>query len=267
MEDLVSVIMPTYNEGALLEESIKSILNQTYRNLELLITDDCSTDEKTLSILKKYKELDERVHVFFLKENCGSGYSRNVSIENAKGRYIAFCDGDDRWVPTKLERQIAFMREKNYPVTYSSYIICNNKGKEKGIVVAPKKITYSMLKHDNKIGCLTAVYDTKLLGKKYFMPLIRKRQDWALFLTMLKDCKVAYGIKSPLAYYRVRAGSLSKNKFSLIKYNASVYQKILGYSPVKSYFYLTFVFLPSYFTKVLKKKIDSSLYTSHLLIL
>ena len=124
----------------------------------------------------------------------------------------------------------------------SSYIICDGDNKEKGINVAPKVISFSMMKRDNKVGCLTAVYDIKLLGKKYFMPTIRKRQDWALFLSIIKDCKKAYGIQEPLAYYRLRGNSVSSNKFSLIKYNLMVYRQILGFNGVKSALYFTILF-------------------------
>ena len=105
-EGLVSVIMPTFNCSLHLADSIDSILNQTYQNVELLITDDHSTDEETLSILRRYCEQDERVDVLFLEENKGPGYARDHSIERARGQYIAFCDSDDRWFPEKLERQI-----------------------------------------------------------------------------------------------------------------------------------------------------------------
>ena len=104
--ELVSVIMPTYNAGKFLADSIESILSQTYANLELLITDDCSTDG-TIDILKDFSQRDKRVKVKYLKSNVGPAIARNRSIERAKGRYIAFCDCDDRWMPEKLERQIA----------------------------------------------------------------------------------------------------------------------------------------------------------------
>lgn len=110
--DLVSVIMPTYNTGSILTESIDSILNQTYKNLELIITDDKSDDETTLAILRSYMLKDERVKVFFLDENKGTGYARNNSIKNAQGQYIAFCDSDDKWFPDKLERQVSFLKQK-----------------------------------------------------------------------------------------------------------------------------------------------------------
>ena len=260
-EELVSVIMPTYNCSQHLADSIDSILNQTYQNVELLITDDHSTDEETLSVLKRYCEQDKRVDVLFLEENKGPGFARDQSIQRAKGRYIAFCDSDDCWLPEKLERQIAFMNEKDTPLSYTSYIMRDENGKEVGFTTAPKRMTFSKLKCDNKIGCSTAIYDAKLLGRKYFMPFIRKRQDWGLFLTILRDSKAtAYGLQEPLAYYSVRTSSVSSNKMGLVKYNIRIYQKVLGFSPVKSRLYFYFIFMPTYLLKILKRKWDGYLY-------
>ena len=155
--------MPTYNASKYLADSIESILNQTYTNLELLITDDCSSDD-TLNILKKFAERDSRVKVEYLKSNSGPGIARNKSIERAQGRYIAFCDCDDRWMPDKLERQIAHMTRKDCALCSSSYLICDENNKVTGINISPNHLTLSNMKRDNKIGCLTAIYDTKRLG-------------------------------------------------------------------------------------------------------
>ena len=144
MKELVSVVMPTHNGDRFLEDSIRSILAQTYANLELLITDDCSDNNATLEILQRYQELDSRVDVVYLKENMGPGYARNKSIERAKGRYIAFCDSDDRWFADKLERQLAFMREKDCALCCSSYIVCNEKDENIGIRITPVRITYKI---------------------------------------------------------------------------------------------------------------------------
>ena len=259
-ERLVSVIMPSFNGAKHLAASIDSILSQTYINIELLITDDHSDDEETLSILKRFSEQDERVNVLYLDTNHGPGYARNKSIERAKGRYIAFCDSDDRWFPEKLERQIAFMEQKKCALCYASYIICDDMNTEQGIGIAPSSITFGQLKRDNKIGCLTAVYDTQMLGKKYYMPAIRKRQDWGLFLSILRDCKKAYAIQEPLAFYRNRQNSVSSNKLGLIKYNILIYQKVLGFSRLKSNLYFFCLFIPTHFKKLLKRRIDSFFY-------
>ena len=257
--ELVSVIMPTFNASKYLAGSIESILSQTYTNLELLITDDCSTDE-TRNILKEFSERDKRVKVKYLKENSGPGVARNRSIERAKGRYIAFCDCDDRWMPDKLERQIAHMRKHDCALCSSSYLICDENDKITGVNISPSHVTLGMLKRDNKIGCLTAIYDIKRLGHKFYMPAIRKRQDWALFLNILKECQICFCITEPLAYYRQRVDSVSSNKFSLVKYNVNVYETVFGYTRLRAYLYFFLIFMPTYYAKVLKRDSDSKRY-------
>lgn len=251
--------MPTFNASRYLADSIESILSQTYTNLELLITDDCSTDE-TRTILKEFSERDKRVKVKYLKENSGPGVARNRSIERAKGRYIAFCDCDDRWMPDKLERQIAHMRKHDCALCSSSYLICDENDKITGVNISPSHVTLGMLKRDNKIGCLTAIYDIKRLGHKFYMPAIRKRQDWALFLNILKECQICFCITEPLAYYRQRANSVSSNKFSLVKYNVNVYETVFGYTRLRAYLYFFLIFMPTYYAKVLKRDSDSKRY-------
>ena len=247
-KDLVSVIMPSYNASRFIGASIESVLNQTYRNLELIITDDHSTDEETIEILKSYAARDKRVRLFLMPENNGAGYARNNSIREARGRFIAFCDSDDRWFPDKLQKQLAFMRKHDCTLSYSSYLVCGADDERKGIVIAPSSLTLSELKHDNKVGCLTAIYDAKKHGK-FYMPTIRKRQDWALFLTILKVTGKAYGMIEPLAIYRKMPGTISANKWKLIRYNAKVYNFVFGYPMPLAYLYLFFIFLPTYFTK------------------
>ena len=256
-QELVSVIMPTFNAGEYLSSSIESILAQTYTNFELLITDDNSSDNDTLQILKDYSERDSRIKIERLSKNSGTGVSRNNAIERAKGRYIAFCDCDDRWLPEKLEKQIAMMEEKQCALSCSSYLICDDNSRLIGINRSPSEITFDMERHDNKIGCLTAVYDITRLGRKFYMPQIRKRQDWGLFLSILRECNVCYSLAEPLAIYRHRQGSISHRKFSLVKYNIRIYHDILGYSWTKSLIHFLFLFLPSYGAKVIKRKIES----------
>lgn len=261
-EELVSVIMPTYNAGKYLAGSIASILRQTHRNLELLITDDGSTDPLTLQTLRDMERNDGRVDVLFLDANHGAGYARNKSIERARGRYIAFCDSDDLWAADKLERQLAFMGERRCALSCAAYTLFDSaRQREVGICVPPATITFAMMRRDNKVGCLTAVYDTQMLGRKYYMPTLRKRQDWALFLQIVRDCKVCYACPGePLASYNIRRGSISHKKWALAKYNVAVYREILGYGWLKSRLYFALLFLPTYGCKVVRRRIDSFLY-------
>ena len=260
-KELVSVIMPTYNASRFLTDSIESILAQTYSNIELLITDDCSTDD-TRDILRQYAEKDPRVKVEFLNENSGPGIARNRSIERAQGRYIAFCDCDDRWFPDKLEKQLNHMTKHDCALCSSSYLICDENNEVTGVSNSPSYLTLRDMKRDNKIGCLTAIYDIKRLGHKFYMPAIRKRQDWALFLNILKDCQICFCITEPLAYYRQRDDSVSSNKLSLVRYNVNVYETVFGYTRLKAYLYFLFCFLPTYFLKVQKRKRDSKRYVA-----
>lgn len=250
---LVSIITPSYNCCDFIGATIESIQSQTYRNWELIITDDCSTDNSR-ELIESYAKNDSRIKLLALRENSGAGIARNTSIKEAKGKYIAFCDSDDRWSPEKLDKQLAFMENHGYVLTHTSYMTCDENDNVLGIVVCRKKESFSSMCRDDKMGFLSVVYDVSKLGK-YFMPNMRKRQDWALKLTILKDCKVSYGMKEPLAYYRLRDGSISNNKRSLVKYNISVYTDVLGWNKIRAYMFFYAVFIPHYFTKKIFNKL------------
>ena len=250
---MVSIVTPTYNSAGFIAETIECIQNQTYEDWELLITDDCSTDN-TVEIIKSFAAADSRIKLFCLEKNGGGGVSRNNSIEQAQGRYIAFCDSDDRWLPDKLETQLAFMENTGAAFTYASYLLCDENGNDCGITICRKRISYRKILMDNYIGCLTAMYDTEKVGKVY-MPLIRKRQDWGLWIKIIKKCGMAYGIKKPLGIYRIRKNSVSSNKLLLIKYHAMLYKEMLHMPLFCGYFMYVFVNLPSYIFKQLRSKI------------
>ena len=245
--ELVSIITPSYNCEKFISDCIESMVAQTYTNWELLITDDCSKDN-SVGVIQRYVDKDPRIHLFVLKENSGAAVARNNSIKEAKGRYIAFCDSDDFWMPDKLEKQLEFMRQKDCALSYTSIMLCDEKGEITGIEVAPSYHTFHQSWCDNKVGTTAAIYDTAKLGKVY-MPLLRKRQDWGLFMTLLKTCKIAYGMKLPLCYYRMGQESLSKNKKSLVKYNIAVYEVVLGWSHIKSWLFFLTVYMPCFLYK------------------
>lgn len=246
---LVSIITPSYNCAEFIGETIDSILSQTYKNWELLITDDCSSDNSR-EVIQSYCDKDPRIKLLLLDKNSGAGIARNKSIEAAKGRFMAFCDGDDRWYPDKLEKQLMYMDIKKCNMSHTSYMTCNEEDSIKGIVICRKRESLKSMCKDDKIGFLTVIYDAGLLGKVY-MPSLRKRQDWALKLKLLKICKYSYGMKEPLAYYRKREGSISSNKVTLIKYNIAVYREILGWSRLRSNLYFYFCFMPTHLKKLL----------------
>ncbi|MGM8924321.1 glycosyltransferase family 2 protein [Enterobacter hormaechei subsp. steigerwaltii] len=184
MKELVSIIMPSYNSSKTIISSIQSVLAQKYEDWELLITDDCSSDD-TLEIILSFSKKDERIKVFSFDNNYGAGAARNNSIEKANGRYIAFLDSDDMWHEDKLTKQVDFMLTGHYGLTYTAYSKINVDGQVKKQIKPPAQVNYNELLKSNVIGCLTAMYDVKMLGKVY-MPLIRKRQDMALWLNILK---------------------------------------------------------------------------------
>ena len=252
--NLVSVIMPTYNAERWVAASIDSVLAQTYPDLELIITDDCSTDN-TRAILKEYEQKDPRVRVIYAEKNLGAGHTRNKCIEAAQGRYLAFCDSDDRWMPTKLEKQLNFMHEKDCCMVFASYITCDEQGNNNGVIIAPKQQSLFQTKCDDKIGFLTCIYDTEKTSGKMFMPVQRKRQDYAYVLQILQKCHYAYGIEEPLAYYRLHPESISANKWSLIKYEMLTWQVVFCDSKLHSFLFFIFCFLPSYAWKKLHTRI------------
>lgn len=251
---LVSVITPSYNCEKFIGQTIESIQSQTYKNWELLITDDCSTDGSR-EVIERYAAADSRIRLIKLTENSGAGVARNTSIEAARGRYIAFCDSDDRWYPEKLERQLKFMSEGDYGLTYTSYDCCNEADEIVGYVECLPSLTYAKIVRDNGIGCLSAIYNAEKTGKHY-MPQIRKRQDWCLWIGIIRQIGKAHGLQEPLGLYRVRGGSISSNKVELLKWNYNVYRKILGFNPVSSALILGGYFMPYYFYKKFKQKVD-----------
>lgn len=223
MEPLVSIIMPVYNADKYIGKSICSVINQSYQNWELLITDDLSNDN-TQKIVQEYCNKDSRIKLFVNEENGGAGVARNNSIRHAKGRFIAFLDADDQWLSEKLAKQINFMLTNKYAFTFTAYQKLEGE-ERKGIVTPPSSTTYKKLLSSNVIGCLTAVYDTKILGKQY-MPLIRKRQDMGLWLNILKQVPEAYSLPNVLALYRVDSG-MTQNKLEVLKWQWLFYRKVV----------------------------------------
>lgn len=225
---LVSIITPSYNSEKFIADTIRSVQNQTYSHWELLIVDDCSTD-KTEGIVRFFKQDDTRVTFHKLERNSGAGVARNQAVEMAGGKYIAFLDSDDLWKPDKLEKQIAFMEANNLPFTFSFYDCIDEEGNPLNKrVEAPKTLRYWQLFFCNFVGNLTGIYDREFFGK---IPIsgIRKRQDWMVWLTVLKKIRKAKPVPESLAYYRVRKGSISSSKIALLKHNYTVYRLHHGF--------------------------------------
>ena len=201
MQELISIITPMYNSENFIISTIKSVCMQSYQNWEMIIIDDGSTDNGVAHI-KELENNDTRIRIIVQESNKGSAYARNTGIKNARGRYIAFLDSDDLWVAEKLENQLKFMNEKKSPLTFTSYQQINEQGEYVGQVdINTAAILYNDLLKTNHIGCLTAIFDTKLLGGKMYMPLIEKRHDHGLWLSILKKGHKAYGLKEVLGKY------------------------------------------------------------------
>lgn len=239
MSILVSIITPSYNSSKYIEETIRSVQSQTFKEWEMIIVDDCSTDN-TIDIVEQFILSDNRIKLFENNTNLGAAETRNLAIKKSKGRYIAFLDSDDVWLPNKLEKQLLFIEENNLSFTYSAYYKIDEEGNKKGVFYPPKEITFENLLKTCSIGCLTAIYDTNKLGKVY-MPNIRKRQDYALWLIIFRKIQKTKGIvDQPLAYYRVRRGSISSNKFKAAIYHYKVLRNYGSINFIKSIYYFVF---------------------------
>lgn len=222
---LISVITPSYNGEKFIEDTINSVLAQTYEKWEMIIVDDCSTDQ-TRNILDEYQKKDSRIHTIYLKENLGAAGARNTALRQAKGKYIAFLDGDDVWYPTKLEKQLAFMEERDLAFSFTQYDLMDEHGEKMGSTVTiPESIDYKGLLKNTIIGCLTVMINKEKTG--YFeMPDIRTRQDFALWLAILKKGFTAYGLQETLSTYRIVPGSISSNKIKAAKKTWYVYRHV-----------------------------------------
>lgn len=235
---LVSIIMPAYNCEDFIAQSVDSVLAQSLEDWELLIVDDCSADS-TYEVLLPYLERDPRIRYTRLTEKRGAQGARTQAIAQARGKYIAFLDSDDLWEKRKLEKQTAFMRAGERAFSATAYAQIDEKGEKRGAAFYPPERTdyAKMLRLSNPIGNSTVMYDQEKLGK-YVVPDIKKRNDFALWLQILKDCDCCYGMEEVLTFYRVRAGSVSANKLSQAKYHWQLYREIEGFSFWKSAKYM-----------------------------
>lgn len=228
MNALVSIVTPTYNSAQYLEQTVRSVLHQTYNNWELLIIDDASTDNSR-DIALKYMNADGRIKLIALDVNVGVAMARNIGIEASKGRYIAFLDSDDLWHPAKLSRQIAFMEHYGHPFTFTSYEWIDGSGKKLNRVIrAPREICYRSLLGGNPIGCLTVVIDQRVIGKPN-MPKVQ-HEDYATWLEVTKSGIIAHGLNENLALYRKTRTSLSSNKIRAIKWTWDIFRRCQGLS-------------------------------------
>ena len=203
---LVSIIMPNYNSEKYVEETIKSVLAQTYQNWELIFVDDCSTDN-SLDLVRSFE--DDRIKIFQNEVNSGAAISRNYALRMATGKWIAFLDSDDLWESEKLSKQIAFMVENDYDFTYTLYSHIDEFSNLLNVeIMGPRKISKRKMFRYNYIGCLTAIYNCECVGLIQIEPSLKNRNDYAIWLKVCQFCD-CYLLDSNLAKYRVRKNSLS----------------------------------------------------------
>ena len=229
---LVSIIMPAYNSEKYIKDSIESVFKQTYSNWELIVVDDCSTD-KTIEVIKSFN--DSRIKLFVNETNSGAAISRNKALRGATGKWIAFLDSDDIWLPTKLEEQLQFMVRNNYSFTYTDYRICDDGRLTSTVITAPKKVSFKKLKKYCYFATLTVVYDVEKIGVIQ-IGNIKKNNDYAMWLKALKNAD-AYRLPKCLAIYNRHSGSISSgSKIKLIKWHYRLFKLECGYSGFVSFF-------------------------------
>lgn len=209
MAGLVSIIMPSYNTAVYIEKSIQSVLDQSYKDWELIIVDDCSSDN-TDEVVRQFLK-DERIKYLRNEINCGAAICRNKALREAKGKWIAFLDSDDLWMPEKLEKQINFMEVYDYHFSYTNYSEIDIYGKKNGITVTgPPKITKIGMFNYCWPGCLTVMYDAEVVGLIQIAD-IKKNNDYAMWLKVCRKAKCFLLDEELAMYRRGRVGSVSSH--------------------------------------------------------
>lgn len=238
-ENLVSVIIPIFNAEKFLRQTLNSVFEQDYEQIELILVDDCSND-RSAKIISEIMKSHSEVSYFLQRKNMGAGAARNKALEIAKGRYIAFLDSDDEWMKEKTRKQIELMRKSQIPFSYTAIEMIDEKG---NIRKTKRKLktscNYKYLLRNTIIATSSVIIDRKLIGE-FYMPLRRGGQDYATWLMLLRDGHEACGINEPLVKYRVSKNSLSSNKLKSIKQVWEIQTKNEGISKIKAFFNVLF---------------------------
>lgn len=231
MNELVSIIMPSYNTAAYIADSIRSVQAQTYENWELIIVDDCSIDD-TDAVVASFS--DNRIRYLKNPVNSGAAVSRNYALREAKGKWIAFLDSDDLWEPEKLEKQIRFMREHGYAFSYTNYNEIDEDSRANGrTVTGPKRITRTGMYNFCWPGCLTVMYDAHKVGLIQIAD-IKKNNDYAMWLKICRKAE-CYLLNETLASYRRRSGSISRHGYlTLIQWHYKLFREAENMGRVRS---------------------------------
>lgn len=230
----VSIITPCYNSSKFLQQTIDSVLSQTFQDWEWVITDDNSTDN-SVEIIQNNP--DSRIRLIIAEKKGGAGHARNLSLENASGRYITFLDADDFWEPNFLEEMINFMKTENAEIAYSNYARCNEEMVPQiEDFKADKIVTFENLLKTCRLSLLSSMYDSNRVGKEYF-PKGSKREDHVMWLNLLKKIPEGKPLPKTMARYRMHATSVSRKKQNIIKDQYLVYKDFMNFSTLKSLYY------------------------------
>lgn len=232
---LVSIITPVYNAVLFLDETLKSVLAQSYSNWELILIDDASTDQ-SFAQMQNWANKEPRIKVLQQPENLGVAAARNVGLQKAVGKYIAFLDSDDCWDRDKLEVQVNFMEIQKIALSHTAY----RKIDSRGMVITPRikvdqHVNYVQLLKHNQIGFLTAMYNQEQIGKVFFKSI--GHEDFAFWLQILKSGQISYGIDSVLASYRVHPNSISHHKLKAASFTWTIYRQVEKFSYLQSLYY------------------------------
>lgn len=241
-DKLVSIIVPVYNVEKFIVETMECVRAQSYDNWELLLVEDVSTDG-TKEVIETYlhEKPDERIHLICQPENKGAAHARNCGLKEAAGRFIAYLDADDLWEPLKLEKQLAFMEERQAAFSFTGYEFADEGGKGLGkIVQVPATINYKEALKNTTIFTTTVMFDTDKIEKNMLnMPII-KSEDTALWWKVLRNGYVAYGLNENLVKYRRAGKSLSSNKLEAVRRIWNLYRKAEGMSIFSSAYHFCF---------------------------
>lgn len=233
---MVSIVMPAYNAAGTIRKSIESIKAQTVKEWELIVIDDGSNDD-TAAILSELASSDSRICFLQNEKNSGASFTRNRAVSLAKGEWIAFLDSDDQWLPEKLEKQLSLAaKHPDMVICYTASSFIDDNGKQFSYVMeAVERMTYKMLLRKNLLSCSSVMIRSSVM-KNIKMPSDKMHEDYYVWLRVVKECGVAYGINEPLLIYRLCSNSKSSNRIKSAKMLFNAYRAV-GYNPIVSTFY------------------------------
>jgi teichuronic acid biosynthesis glycosyltransferase TuaG len=249
--DLISVIIPYYKKKEYIISSINSVLNQTYKNLEIIIIYD-DPNKEDLILLKKIKKKDKRIKIYINKKNLGAGRSRNKGIKLSKGIFVAFLDSDDLWKKNKLKKQIVFMKKKGIDASHTSYTIINSNNKIIGSRNA-KDMSYKLLLKSCDIGLSTVILKKEIITNKIKFANIKTKEDYVLWLKITLNNNKIFALKDNLTKWRKLEDSLSSSKLQKIYDGYLVYRNYMNFNLLKSFGFLMLLSF-NYFLKDIKNK-------------